>query len=705
MLNWREIPFVRLLLPFAVGILLAIQFDLQIPGLPLAFLALVALQLLSQKLRGLYRYRWMPGLLINLTLLVLGYGVTWQHDEMHHDSHFSKIHSSQEGTLLVGEVADLPTNKENWVKIVLGINAAGANADSLQSASGSLLLYLQRDSASESLAYGDQIVLNGKVTAVEPPANPYAFDYGRYLHFQNIYYQSFVKKQSWKLVKQSYRFSPYGTAIYFQQQFTETLRKYLKTENEFAVGAALIFGYRSEVPEEVLTAYSQTGAVHILAVSGMHVGILFIILNFFFKRIKSQNRYWRWGKASLLLGAIWSFALVTGASPSVLRSAVMFSFVVLADALGRNKNFYNTLTASAFCLLLYDPYWLLSVSFQLSYLAILGIVYFQPKITALWVIENKVGNYLWELNSVSLAAQLMTLPFTLLYFHQFPTYFWLSSMLLVPLSGLELGAGLLLLILDPLWAFGAKALGWLLWAMLWLGNQSVMIIQHLPAALMNGIWISGMMALLLYLSIGSVMAAISFRKFRWVLASLVLLLLVGVSYAFSECRHHENRQMTIYSVYKHTAIDFFDGEKAWSVIDTSLEAKPLRYAAEGNRFAHGINEVEMQYLEDTTSLVGDHFFYENGLAQFYDKRLYVLNGPVANEGEEKVKVDFLLLRNTPKVEMEDLLQTFDFQLLVFDASNKRWRVEDWKAACDSLGVSYYDVDEEGALVVDLKNPL
>ncbi len=702
MLNWRETPFVRLLLPFAVGILLAIQINQQIPGLPIAFLALVVLQLLSQKLRGLYRYRWMPGLLLNLTLLVLGYGLTWQHEELNHASHFSKIHVPEEATMLVGKISDAPALKEKWAKIELEISGTGPNADSLSPASGNLLLYLERDSTSELLAFGDELVLQGKATTIEPPANPHAFDYGRYLRFQNIHYQAFVKKGSWALVKKNGGTSVFGTAISFQKRFTETLRKHLKTENEFAVGAALIFGYRSEVPEEVLTAYSQTGAIHILAVSGMHVGILFLILNFFFKRVKSQSHYWRWMRAGLLLAAIWSFALVTGASPSVLRSTAMFSFVILADAMGRNKNFYNTLTASAFCLLLYDPYWLLSVSFQLSYLAVLGIVYFQPKIAGLWVIENKPGNYLWELTSVSLAAQLMTLPLTLLYFHQFPIYFWLSSLVLVPLAGFEMGFGLLLLLLDQFWAIGANAVGWLLWVLLKIGNETVLFIQRLPAAVVSGIWIGGNISLLLFLGLGSLMAAISFRKFRWLLASLSLMTVVGVSFAFSEFRHSENRQLTIYSVYKHTAIDFFDGEKAWSLLDTALEAKPLKYAAEGNRFANGINDLEIQHLEDTTTLVGDHFFYENGLAQFYDKRLFVVSGPVAYEGEEKVKLDFLLLRNTPKVELEDLLQIFDFELLVFDASNKKWRLEDWKAECDSLGVSYFDVGEEGALVVDFK---
>ena len=137
MLNWREIPFVRLLLPFAAGILLAIQFNLSIPSLPMAFLALVALMLLSKKIRGLYRYRWMPGLLLNLAIVVLGYGVTWQHNELNHASHFSKINPPEGGTILVGEVVEAPIRKENWVKIELDIQATGLTAEALKPASGS----------------------------------------------------------------------------------------------------------------------------------------------------------------------------------------------------------------------------------------------------------------------------------------------------------------------------------------------------------------------------------------------------------------------------------------------------------------------------------------------------------------------------------------------------------------------------------------
>ncbi len=163
MLNWREIPFVRLLLSFSVGILLAIKFEQNMPGLPLVFIGLMGLMVLSTKLRGLYRYRWVSGALLKLAMLILGYGITWQHNELNNGKHFSKICPPEQGTALVGKITEAPIQKENWVKLELGIQGAGPNADGLRPASGNLLLYLQRDSFAEGLAYGDKLVLQCKV--------------------------------------------------------------------------------------------------------------------------------------------------------------------------------------------------------------------------------------------------------------------------------------------------------------------------------------------------------------------------------------------------------------------------------------------------------------------------------------------------------------------------------------------------------------
>ena len=701
MLNWREIPFVRLLAAFVAGILLAIYFNRDIPGVLFIGGLLFSFVILIKQLRGLYRFRWLFGLGLNLFLLFLGYIVTWEHNELNTISHFSKM-KLPDTQIVLGEVVEAPLRKEAWVKIELRTTSMGPTADSLQDCTGNILLYLQRDSAAESVAYGDLLAFQGKTSLVEPPKNPHAFNYSRYLHFQNIHYQAFVREGQWKVLDHERGNPIYAAAIGWQHFFYQTLEKHLDDEAVLAVGAALILGYRDEMPEEIMTSYSETGAMHVLAVSGLHVGIVALLLNFFLGRIRLHSTTWLVTKVLILLGAIWAFALVTGASPSVLRATVMFSFLSVGQSLRRFVNFYNTLAVSAFFLLFYNPYWLMSVSFQLSYLAVLGIVYFLPKIERLWLVENKVGHYLWQLVCVSLGAMLMTMPLTLFYFRQFPTYFWLSSLFLVQLAGFDLFFGLLLLLAEAVWPTAAFWVGKILYGFLWVGNWIIFFIQKLPGALVDGIWISSWAVLLLYLALTSGMVAVSFKKFRWVLAGLAFLLMVSLGYAFRTLPQAQNRQMIVYSIYKHTAIDFLDGKRAYSLKDRELGEKALGFTSEGLRFSSGVSRVDTFYLDDTTVHIFDHWFFQDGFVQFYDTRLAVIEGPVLLSGSEKMEVDYLLLRGSPKVEMEELMQVFDFKTLIFDASNKKWQLEQWKNQCEQLGVPYYDVNEMGAFVLDLQ---
>lgn len=700
MLNWREIPFIRLLIAFIAGILLSIHFNYKIPGVWVVAASLLLL-LAAKQLRGLYRYRWLFGVGLNLLLLLWGYLTTWHHNELNSAFHFSRVATSPTG-LVIGLVSDAPVTKEDWIKIQLRVENTGSAVDQLESCTGNLLLYLQKDSAALQVEYGDRLAFQGNISSIEPPKNPHAFDYARYLHFQNIHNQSFVREGRWQVLSSGHGNPLYAAAIHWQRHFLKTLRKHLDEPNVLAVGSALILGYRDEMPEEIQTSYTQTGAMHVLAVSGLHVGIVAMLLNFFLGRIRWRVPAWKIAKVLILLTFIWAFALVTGASPSVLRAAVMFSFLTTGLSLRRPVNFYNTLAVSAFCLLLYNPYWLMSVSFQLSYLAVLGIVYFVPKIERLWPIENKVGHYIWQLICVSLGAMLMTTPVSLFYFHQFPSYFWLSSLILVQLAGFDLFFGLLLLFTEAVWPLAAVWVGKVLYGLLWLGNASVFVIQKLPGALVEGLWLSGWTVLLLYLALGGSMAAISFKKFKWVLAGLGFLLAAGIGYAFRATPQLYNRKLVVYHVYKHTAVDFFEEKRAYALRDAALDPKTLDFAAQGNRLANGIRKVQSFYLDDPGGFSSDTWFFKNGFAQFYDIRLAIVQHPQAAAVSQKIRVNYLLLCGSPRIEMADLGKIYDFDLLLFDASNKKWQIDQWKNQCEQLGLAYFDLNEEGAFVVDLQ---
>lgn len=701
MLNWREIPFVRMLAALVGGILLAFKLNFNHPALMAMPLVLFLLMPLTKKWQRKFQYRWLFGFLGYSFLFLLGYQITYFHYERNADNYFDK-NLPDTPSIILGEVNDAPIKKGDWVRIVLATNAIGNQVDSLATCSGNILAYIARDTFSETIAYGDMIYINGKPENIKPPENPHSFDYKNYLHFQNIHHQTFVKKGDWKIIDNGHGNVIFSKAIYMQNLFLKTLRKHLTTEKELAVGAALILGYRDEIPEEIQTAYSQTGAMHVLAVSGLHVGIIFLLINFFLKKIKINTLTWRIIKVLIVLFVIWAFALITGASPSVMRAAVMFSFLNVGLAFQRYPSIYNTLAASAFFILWINPFLIASVGFQLSYLAVFGIVYFQPKIVGLWKVKNKFGNYLWELTCVSLAAQIMTLPLTFYYFNQLPVYFWLTGLLLVPLAGLELGVGVVLLIFEIVSPALAIWFGKLLYAFLWLGNKFVFIVQQLPVAVIEGIWIGSATVLLLYIFISSLMAAISSKKFYWIIVSLGFLFITSINYAFSEAKNTKTRQVVIYKIYKQSAIDFFDGKKVYSAINLNMEEKALGFATEGHRYAMGMESLRSFYLEDTVQYNFHNLFYENNFVQFYDIKMAIVDGSKDISENIKMDVDYVLLRNSPKLTMDELMHVFNFKKIIFDNSNKKWQVEKWREQCDIQGIGYYDIGSEGAFVLDLK---
>jgi competence protein ComEC len=595
----------------------------------------------------------------------------------------------------------VPVKKPEWIKLEVAVDLIGDNSESLRNVSGNALLYLARDSISELLKYGDIIATKAALTQVDGPENPESFDYQRYLHFKNIHHQAFIRDGNWKLWQHNGGNWVYSKALEIQARFLATLRKHLKTPDEIAVGSALILGYHHEIPEEIQIAYAETGALHVLAVSGLHVAILFGIMNYILGRIKTRNKYWSWIKMFINLIVIWGYALVTGATPSVLRSSSMFSFVIIGMTLERRTNIYNTLTASAFLLLLLNPYWIASVSFQLSYLAVLGIVYFQNKLQKLLYLKNKILSKIWAMICISLGAQLMTLPISIYYFKQFPSYFWLSSLILVPATGVALGAGLLLLFLEMVIPALAPFAGTLLWLILKLCNEVCFIIQKFPGAVFENIWISSLTTIIMYLMLVCIMVAISFQKIRWMIPALSLLAFMCINYAFRGITQQSSSQMVVYSIYKQTAIDIFDGENAFSFVSPDIDKKSLKFAVEGKRSSMGIDNVITIPLNDTIQYKKDDVAYTNHYLRFQDNTFIILDKSRSFSSPVHRSVDYIIVRDSPYLEIEKLAEAIDFKMLIFDASNKKWLVEKWKLSCEQLNLSYHDVGVSGALELKL----
>ena len=697
MINWKEIPFVRFLLPFATGISLSVFLDNNhnLWYVSLVLLCLLRLILVFRKVP--FQFRLIHGIVANILLFLIGYLWCFHYNELHKASHFEK-HLEGEN-IIIGKIANSP-EVGKYIKARFSVLQIGGIDDSLKNCSGTLLIYIKKDSISD-LNYGDILAIRGRLQKVDEPKNPFAFNYQRYLYFQNIHYQIFANSsKNWKVLAKDQGSYIHNKTIQVRKYFLSVLEGHLKSPFELAVGKAIIIGQKDDLDEEVQTAYAHTGALHVLAVSGLHVGLVAWFVNMLLSIVKSRTWTWRILKMFILVLVIWAFALITGGSPSVLRASTMFTFLIIGFSINRATNIYNSLAISATFLLVWNPYLLFNVGFQLSYLAVIGSVFFQPKIYAAWIIRNNFAASIWKLVTVTFGAQIGTLPISIYYFHSLPLLAWLSGILVIPAATIILGSGLLLLIthsLIPTVAFiPGKILFWTIWGM----NQAIFFIQKIPWCTWKGLWFGIGSVLLLYLFIGNVALVFSRKNYRWLLPAAGFLLMVIINFSFKKINEIHQKKITIYHSHKNSIIDFFDGKNAWSFSNRNISGSSLNYACQNNRWANGAKKVVQSHFE-VDDFQNKNLLFQYPFLNFFDKKILIIDDEFQWKNHPKIKVDFVLFQKNPKIKLEDISNYFLFEKIIFDCSNSEWKVKKWKELCQKMNFEFHDIFQKGAFELDI----
>ncbi|MCR9053559.1 MAG: ComEC/Rec2 family competence protein [Phaeodactylibacter xiamenensis] len=702
-MNWRETPMLRLLLPTILGVGLARILPYWKLGLGLALVGIIALGF-SRYRKWAFRFRWLPGAIITVVFTGLGLVLTVLHDTRSYAHHFQNQLREDHPAVLMGTVTEVVPAGQR-LKVTLRTTATSDTTGHARPSAGKVLAYLDRPLPDASLVPGDRIMVRGKVQSVAPPLNPDQFDYRKYLAARDIHHQVFADTNWVRLEHQPGLMSVAG---HLRTKALEILKQYLPTPNEYAVGAALTMGYKSALTEEIENAYANTGAMHVLAVSGLHVGLVQLILMWLLGRVPLRQPWWKIVKTGLIIAGIWAFALLTGAAPSVLRASTMFSFLAVGLALQRTTNVYNTLAASALVLLATNPNLLYHVGFQLSYLAVLGIVYFQPRIYSLWHIENRIGDYLWQLSAVSLAAQLGTLPISLYYFHQFPLYFVLSGLIVVPAAGLILSLTLLLLAFHSVPVLGAL-IAKVLYGLIYLVNAGIFVIQQLPGGLLEGIWMGSAGAWGLYALLVGLVLGHRTRQFRWVLGSLLLGALMAGGYAWEKWVSSQQQSIVIYQVYKHTAVDVFHGNHITQITSPAMKEDRLAFACEAHRWRRRASVDTL--LSPRQSAKVDAAAGQKGYWQLGETRLLVLEDAAQLTGTGSFRVDAVVLSQSPKVRLAKVLERINTSCFIADGSNPPWRAAGWSEEAKALGLAFYYTAQTGAVTLEngiieswIKNP-
>ncbi|MCF8301768.1 MAG: competence protein ComEC family protein [Bacteroidales bacterium] len=700
---WSRYPMVRLLLPFIAGIMIALylHIPLHIPLFVFAVAISILILMVSFHRKWItYRTRWIYGLLINLLLMGTGYELAVQNTPIFQEDHFS--HLDHQNSVLLGRITEQPVDKPNSVKVVVDIEQVIDSARNHQS-SGCAILYLQNDSAANQLSYGDRILIKGGLDAVEPPTNPHQFDYRKYLANQGVYHSTYKPSHEWKFFEKGRGNPLYRTAYDLRSRFLNIFKAHDIAGDEYAVVSALILGYRDTLDDDLRQKFAGAGAMHVLCVSGLHVGIIYLIISGMLGFMK-RKKWIRVLRVVLILLIIWCYAMITGFSPSVLRASTMFSFVTIGTSMKRHTNIYNTLAASAFLLLLINPYMITQVGFQLSYVAVLGIVAMQPYLYKLWVPDWWLLDKAWAIITVSIAAQLATFPIAVHYFHQFPAFFLLTNLIVIPLAGFIIYAGLLVLVLSfiPLVSsFFAAILAYLVRFM----NESVSFIEGLPASTFDGLVISWTEAFIIYglfLTMGLFLLTPRAKKLQLSLCLLILFAGFGV---FRDYHTARQQKFIVYDIPGHSGYDLIHKDKAIAFVDSAVKANRqlAGFYVDDHRLMNGIKTITYRNTNEHPSIACCQYFDVIGLGQ---KRITLLRNLPRNMATNRVfETDYLVINQDNILAMKELLKLFKFDFLIFDSSVKWWDLEDWIEECRNLNIAFHAVSRDGAYIVDLSPKL
>ncbi|HJS53059.1 MAG TPA: ComEC/Rec2 family competence protein, partial [Chitinophagaceae bacterium] len=641
-----------------------------------------------------YKLSAINGIAISLLFISLGAFMAWQKDIRHDPAWFGSKYNKEAAIIVTLE--EKPIEKTRSYKANASADFILQN-DSCVKANGTIILYFKKDSVLPVLDYGTQLVITKPLQEIKNSGNPGGFDYKRYSLFQGITHQVYLKENDFEVLSTTNKKFLKEFIDDSREKVLNILRTNIKGEKELGLAEALLIGYKNDLDKTLVQSYTNTGVVHVIAISGLHLGLIYWLLTWIFKppqKRKLNPIAIGWLRPIFILTGLWLFSLLTGAQPSILRSAVMFTCLVAGDSFERKSSTYNSLALSALLLLCINPYWLWDVGFQLSYAAVLSIVIFMQPIYHWFYIKNRILDFLWKLNAVTIAAQILTVPISIYHFHQFPNSFLLTNFLAVPLSSLILLGEISLCVLSfiPLIAtFIGKILSWLIWIL----NSYIERVEMLPFSVWESLQISVLQAiLLLVVAAGSGIWLMEKSKTGVKYALIAFLGLVGLrTVSFMDANNRQ--QMIVYNVPQKQAIDFIDGRRYLFVGDSDILADDFvrNFHIKPSRILHRIE----------TGTRFENFHQQENLASYKNQKILAINkttyfSPLQN----KIPVDLLLISENPDLYLSQLEKTFSVKQVVFDGSCPAWKVNYWKKDCDSLNIPYHDVSEKGAFVMNIR---
>ena len=672
---WETAPFFRLLLPFAAGILCHDASGFARQGSALLFIICFLFALLASVVFGRRNYPQVIFLLQVVIVFFFGIAASYFADIRSDKAWFGN--GIKENNAYLVRITDAPAEKENsWkvpVRLISVINGK------VSTASGDAFIYLYKDRFPMRLRKGDTILVPGKWQPIRNAGNPFEFDYAGYCRRNGIYYQQSCSPNDIRL----YATREPGDASMASRAHDwcmAQLGKYITEPKTKGLIQAMLLGDEVNLDEDLRQSYSETGIIHIIAISGGNVTIFFLAISGALWWLRHKKNLWV--KYAIALPLVWFYVVMAGAPPSAVRAAIMFSLLAFSVILQKGYNGPNQLLATAFLLLCAKPMWLFSVGFQLSFVAVLSLILFYKPVYKWLSPTNKIAKLLWGTVAASISAEILAAPLVVYYFHMFPLLFIVANALAYLFMGFVLFAGMAVILLSWFPAV-AKLIGVCVVWTVTVFDKVVVWLQSLNPVSFHFLVLTGIELILVYLVIMGFSLFFMRKQKAGLFTGMAAACILLISLSHEEWVGLHQQKLIVYNTPKTNHIELITG-RGYAVLSTDTATKKTAYAVKP---AHIGWRAWRQNSGET-----------NEITYVHGKSFLILNKDVDTGAH--FPVDYLVINYSGQPGVEQLKAVFSPSLIIAGNNlNEKQRKKFLKDGADA-GIRIYAVAESGAFVLE-----
>lgn len=675
---WERVPFLRLVLPLVAGILCYRYFS----GFDLSVVLVFAF--ISTLLFGIFAFtkstkqpvQYLRFASLHIALIAAAWVLCYFNDIRNNKDWFA----NERAEAFVARVVSTPVEKEKTWKLEVEVLRA-IDGNTVKASEGKAFVYVYKDEHAPNIHQGDTIMLPDKWQLIKRSGNPFEFDYAAYCNRNNIYHQQFLAANEIALFAKTFPENlPFIQRLH--NWSVAAIARYIKDEQVLGLMQAMLVGEEANMDADLRQAYSETGIIHIVAISGSHISFFFLLITFLLGWIKHKK--WRWVKYMAAIPLVWVYVMMSGAPPSAVRAALMFSILGIGFAFNKSSHSLNHLLATAFILLCAEPMWLYAIGFQLSFVAVLSLILFYRPLYQVYVPVNIVLRRLWQVVAASIAAELLVAPLVVYYFHLFPLQFIVANVIAYLFMGFALIGGVLLVLLSamtPLAMVLANAIEWIVTVF----NNLVYWLQSANPRAFNFLQIDGVELVLLYVTIASIGYYLLQKNKKGLYAGLIAMVALLVMLNVDEWKALHQESLVVYNINKINHIELIDGKKHWVInTDTIIDDRKKNYVLKPAHCGYGV--------WSSRGYKNDRLFVVRG------KKVLVLDATVW--GNSKFPVDYVIINFAARA--EDIAQvqaTYSPVQIVLGNNISRTKQEAIATDVRTKGINIWTVSRNGAFIL------